>query len=53
MAYKIINGQVILDPKMLPKVNFQQPHRKCNEVKVGNLNQLVEPSSRIEVALNC
>ena len=50
MAYKIINGQVILDPETMPKLEFQRLSRKCNESKVGYLNQLVEPPCSIEVA---
>ena len=50
MAYKIFNGHVILDSKMMPRVENQQPTRKCNEVKVGFQNQLAEPSCSIEVA---
>ena len=50
MAFKILNGHVILESSMLPKTKFQQPYRKCNEVKVGFENQLDEPSWSIEVA---
>ena len=50
MAFKILNGHVILESNMLPKTNFQQPSRKCNEVKVGLENQLDEPTSSIEIA---
>ena len=49
MAYKILNGQVILEPSMLPKNNSKQPTRKCNEVRVGTENQLLEPPSRLDV----
>ena len=49
MAYKIINGLVILEPTMLPKLNFQRPMRQCNTVKVGPENQLVEPLSMLQV----
>ena len=49
MAYKILNGHVILDPKMLPKMNKKQPSRQCNNVKVGPDNQLAEPSSKLDV----
>ena len=52
MTYKIINGHVILDPEMMPRANYQRPTRKCNEVKVGYENQLVEPSSRTDIAEN-
>ena len=34
----------------MPRAEFQQPTRKCNDVKVGFQNQLAEPSSLIEVA---
>ena len=50
MAYKISDGQVILNSKMMPRAEFQQPTRKCNDVKVGFQNHLDEPSSLIEVA---
>ena len=50
MAYKISDGQVILDSKMMPRAEFQQPTRKCNDVKVGFQKHLDEPSSLIEVA---
>ena len=43
---------VILDHNMMPKVEYQRPTRKFNEVKAGYENQLFEPSSRIEVAKN-
>ena len=49
MAYKIINGLVILEPEMLPKLNFQRPLRQCNTAKVGPENQLVEPMSRLQI----
>ena len=51
MAYKIINGKVILDPNMLPKIrNTRQPHRECNTAKVGIENQLFEPASELKMA---
>ena len=50
MAYKIINGHVILDPKMMPRIEYQRLYRKCNETKVGYQNQLIEPPCTIEVA---
>ena len=40
MAYKIINGHVILDPIMMPKIDYQRLFRKCHETKVGYQNQL-------------
>ena len=50
MAYKIINGHVKLDPKMIPRLEYQRLSRKCNEAKVGFQNQLNEPPCTIEVA---
>ena len=50
MAYKVINGHVILEPNMLPKLQNKQPLRQCNEARVGSKNQLFEPSSKIDVA---
>ena len=49
MAYKIINGHLILEPNMMPKFQNQRPQRECNGVKVGSNNQLFEPQSRLEV----
>ena len=49
MAFKILKGHVILDPQMLPKLSYQRPLRKCNNVKVGPENQLIEPDSRLDV----
>ena len=40
IAYKIINGHVILDPIMMPKIDYQRLFRKCHETKVGYQNQL-------------
>ena len=48
MAYKILNGKVILDSEMLPKFNQQRPMRKCNTAKVGTENRLEEPHSIIK-----
>ena len=48
MAYKIINGYVILESNMLPKANIKHTHRKCNGPKVGIQNQLFEPQSRLK-----
>ena len=45
MAYKIINGHVILEPSIMPKAQNQRPVRQCNGVK----NQLAEPHSRLDV----
>ena len=52
MVYKIINDKVILDSSLLPKVTNQRPTRTCNEVKVGHVNQLIEPQSRLDVVKN-
>ena len=45
MAYKIINGLVILEPKSLPKFTNK---RGCNFAKVGIENQLFEPQARLK-----
>ena len=45
MAYKILNGQVILSPDTLPKNSKQS--RTRNHVKVGKENQLLEPLSTL------
>ena len=50
MAYKILNGLVILDSDMLPKFNNKRPFRECNSVKVGTENRLEEPNSNIQTA---
>ena len=52
MAYKIINGKVILDSNLLPRVFSQRPMRQCNFAKVGNEYQLKEPSPRLQVTKN-
>ena len=49
MAYKILNGFVILEPTMMPKLSLYQPMRQCNEAKVGINNQLLEPHARLDV----
>ena len=49
MAYKIINGDVILDPNLLPKFKYSRPMRQCNSVKVGKENQLVETNSELKI----
>ena len=49
MACKISNGLVILEPNMLPKVNFQRPMRQCNEAKAGKSNQLMEPHPGLDI----
>ena len=33
MTYKILNGQVILEPNLMPKIKQQRPLRQCNRVK--------------------
>ena len=43
MAYKIINGYVILDSNLLPKARNTGRQRECNAPKVGIDNQLIEP----------
>ena len=48
MAYKILNGHVILEPNMLPKFNSKRTQRKCNFSKVGIDYQLIEKQSRLE-----
>ena len=47
MAYKILNGKVILSPDSLPRVQKSRPTRVCNEVPVGAINQLFEPEARL------
>ena len=49
MAYKIINGLVILDSDMMPKIDHQRPLRQCNNVKVGFENQLEETEPRLKI----
>ena len=49
MTYKIINGNVILEPNLLPKVKKSRPLRECNFANVGIDNQLLEPSSELHV----
>ena len=52
MVYKILNGQVILKPNMLPKSNLKPTLRQCNASNVGIDDQLVEPSSRLQITEN-
>ena len=52
MAYKILNGLVILNPDTLPKKVQNRPSRKCNEAFVGHEHQLEEPKSRLETTKN-
>ena len=47
MAYKILNNQLILPPKSLPKVSKNRVPRTCNQPKVGTENQLVEPQATL------
>ena len=51
MAYKIINGLVILEPKSLPKFTNKRIQRGCNFAKVGIENQLFEPQARSKYIL--
>ena len=46
MAYKIINGLLILEPSLMPKMRFKRPVREC---KPDSQNQLIEPESRLGV----
>ena len=52
MAYKILNGKVILEPTMLPKMKSFCPTRQCNGPRVGVENQLMEPQPRLDVTAN-
>ena len=52
MAYKIINGKVILDSDLLPRIFNQRPMRQCNFANVGNEYQLKEPCARLQVTKN-
>ena len=45
MVYKILNGHVILEPEMLPKV-LHKRSRKCNSETVGYEKELIEPQPR-------
>ena len=47
MAYKILNGNVILESEMLPKSNSKQPSRKCKGVKFPEC-ELIEPFSKLD-----
>ena len=49
MAYKILNGYVILNRNLLPKFRNYGPTRQCNTANVGFRNQLIEPTSRLKV----
>ena len=48
MAYKIINGYVILESNMLPKVKNTGRQRQCNAPSVGIENQLIEPTAGLK-----
>ena len=52
MAFKIINGYVILDSRTLPKFKNHGPLRQCNSAYVGTKNQLEEPVSRLKITGN-
>ena len=43
MAYKILNGLVILAPNTLPKFSNKRKQRGCNINNIGIENQLIEP----------
>ena len=47
MAYKILNGLVILEPNMLPKYRSKKYERQCNAPNVGFENLLIEPEARL------
>ena len=49
MAYKIINGYVILESNLLPKFKNYGPLRQCNSANVGYANQLIEPVARLQI----
>ena len=46
MAYKITNGLLILEPSLMPKMQFKRPVREC---KVGSQNQLIEPHYNLDI----
>ena len=50
MAYKIINGHIILGPNMLPKSANNGKQRKCNDTNVGFDNQLIEPVPNLQTS---
>ena len=52
MAFKIINGHVILEPNLLPKQTNHRPMRQCNSKYDVKQNQLVESKSNIKIAGN-
>ena len=47
MVYKILNNHVILASSTLPRAAHYRKPRYCNEPKVGSINQLFEPHSRL------
>ena len=48
MAFKILNGHVILETDMLPKCKIKPTQRQCNATtNVGFDNQLFEPQPRL------
>ena len=49
MAFKILNNQVILDPKLLPKTYNLRPDRYCKGSTIDNHNQLIEPYAKLDV----
>ena len=49
MAYKIINGHVILPPDLLPGPTINRPVRSCNQARVGPVHQLAEPHSKNKI----
>ena len=50
MAYKILNGHVILESELLPLTFWKQPPRKCKGVKFPEF-QLMEPFSTLDNVL--
>ena len=49
MAFKIINGDLILKPTMMPKAQHKRPTRQCNNVKVGPQNEIEEPECKLDI----
>ena len=50
MAFKIINGYVILDPSMLPKQYSHRPIRQCFSKYDDKENELMEFQPKIQIA---
>ena len=48
MAYKILNGHVIINSNMLPRYRSNRSQRQCNSTNVGYENRLVEPPSILQ-----